>query len=196
MTLLSRARVAAAGVVIASCFAAAPGFAQDISESHLKAARTAITALHSTSEFDVILPQAARALKDQLVQQNPDLADAIDKTVNDKAMAMTARYGDLEKEAATVYAKVFSEADLNAIATFYSSEAGKKLLSDGPIVTRELLKAAEIWQRGIARDLAQEVGDDLAKQVNAAKAASGAAAPAAGTQDGGTTAPAQPPAQN
>ena len=51
---------------------------------------------------------------------------------------------------------MFSEADLNAIAEFYNSDAGKKLISDGPIVTRELFKAADIWQRGIARDLAAE----------------------------------------
>ena len=36
-----------------------------------------------------------------------------------------------------------------------TTDAGKKLLSDGPIITRELYKAADIWQRGIARDLAQ-----------------------------------------
>ena len=72
------------------------------------------------------------------------------------------RRTDLEKEAALAYARVFSEEDLNAIAAFYNSEAGKKLLSDGPIVTRELFKAADIWQRGVARDLAQSVGAKLA----------------------------------
>ena len=41
----------------------------------------------------------------------------------------------------------------------------RSCISDGPIVTRELLKAAEIWQRGIARDLAQSVGTKLAPVV-------------------------------
>ena len=34
--------------------------------------------------------------------------------------------------------------ELNDIAAFYNSDAGKKLLADGPIVTRELVKAADI----------------------------------------------------
>ena len=65
--------------------------------------------------------------------------------------------------------------DLNAIAAFYSSDAGKKLLSDGPIVTRELVKAADIWQRGIARDLAQSVGTKLATVVKSQARRSGSA---------------------
>ena len=43
--------------------------------------------------------------------------------------------------------------ELNAITTFYTSPAGKKLLSDGPIASREMLKAADIWAAGISRDL-------------------------------------------
>lgn len=194
MNLLSRVRTVAAGVAIAAIFAVSPTFAQEISEAHMKAARAAVAAIGATSEFDTILPNASRALKEQMVQQNPNLSDLIDKTVNEKALAMTARYGDLEKEAATAYAKVFSEADLNAIATFYTSEAGKKLLSDGPIVTRELLQAAQIWQTGIARDLATQVAEVLAAQGAPAPAATDGTAPAAPAAPAGE-APAQPPAQ-
>ena len=164
MTLFSRARTVAVGAAIVAVLAVSPVFAQEISESHMKAARAAVAAIGATDEFDSILPAAARALKDQLTQQSPDLYDVIDQTVNEKALALTARYADLEKEAATAYAKVFSEADLNAIAAFYTSEAGKKLLSDGPIVTRELLQAADIWQRGIARDLAVQSAEVLASK--------------------------------
>ena len=60
---------------------------------------------------------------------------------------------------------VFSEQDLTAIADFYNSDTGKKLLADGPLVTRELFKAADIWQRGIARDLPQAVGAKIAAIV-------------------------------
>ena len=48
--------------------------AQEISESHLKAARAAVDAINVTDEYDVILPAAARALKTQLIEKNPDLA--------------------------------------------------------------------------------------------------------------------------
>ncbi|HEU4986593.1 MAG TPA: DUF2059 domain-containing protein, partial [Rhizobiaceae bacterium] len=61
----------------------------------------------------------------------------------------------------------------------YTSPAGQKLLTDGPIVTREVLKAADIWQRGVARDLAQNVGRQIQAAVSAQAAtpAQGAATP-------------------
>lgn len=166
MMLHNRARrllaIAATSAVVAL---SSPAFSQDASESHIKAARAAITAIHATDGFDAILPQAAGALEQQLIQKNPDIQALITTTVSEKALALAARRSDLEREAALAYTKVFSEEELNAIATFYASEAGKKLLTDGPIVTRQLVQAAEIWQNGIARDLAQQVGEALAKAV-------------------------------
>ncbi|MGE3364677.1 MAG: DUF2059 domain-containing protein [Rhizobiaceae bacterium] len=179
MRLLNSARNwIAAGAVATAIVISHAAVAQEISEAHMKAARSAVAAIQATSDFDAILPQAALALKNQLISQNPDLQALIDSSVNEKALAMSSRRADLEKEAATVYAKVFSEEDLNAIATFYTSPAGKKLLADGPIVTREVLKAADIWQRGIARDLAQEVAKVLSDNANKAAGTTGAATPA------------------
>jgi hypothetical protein len=165
MILKSRAsRAVSAAVAVALLVFAAPAIAADeaISDSHLKAARAAVSAIHATEDFDKILPQAAAALKNTLIEKNPDLQELIVKTVDEETIAMAPRRADLEKEAATAYAKVFSEDDLNAIATFYSSDTGKKLLDKGPLVTRDLYKAADIWQRGIARDLSTNVGAKLA----------------------------------
>jgi hypothetical protein len=173
---------------------AAPAMAEEnIPPSHLKAARAAVAAIHATEDFDKVLPQAAAALKQELIQKNPDLQEIIVQTVDEQTLALAARRADLEKEAALAYARVFSEQDLSAIATFYTSDTGKKLLSDGPIVSRELFKAADIWQRGIARDLAQSVG---AKMEAVAKAqAPNPTAPQPGTDPGAATTPEQTPAQ-
>ncbi|MFC0245301.1 DUF2059 domain-containing protein [Falsochrobactrum ovis] len=144
--------------------------AQEISASHLEAARAAISAIQATDQFDEILPSAARALKAELIQKDPHLEALITKTVDDKAIALASRRADLETEAARAYANTFSEDELKAITAFYTSEAGKKLLTEGPIVTREVIRAANIWQNGVARDLAQNVGEVLAAQAGAAAA--------------------------
>lgn len=195
MKLINRVRRTAA-VLAASAFvvAASQSFAQEISESHLKAARATIDAVNATDNYDVILPAAAQQLKQELIQQNPDLTDVIISTVDEKALGLAGRRADLEREAAIAYAKIFSEQELNAITAFYTSDAGKKLLASGPIVAREVVKAAEIWQRGISRDLATEVGKQISDivdaQVAADKAAGGNAAPA---PEGGAAAPAPAP---
>lgn len=168
--ILNRRFGLAASAAVATLFLvlASPVSAEEnITDSHLKAARDAVAAIHATEDFDNILPQAAAALKQELIQKNPDLQEIIVKTVDEETIALVPRRADLEKEAALAYARVISEQDLAAIAAFYNTDAGKKLLSDGPIVTRELFKAADIWQNGIARDLAQGVAKKLDAIVKA-----------------------------
>lgn len=166
MTLATRARRLSI-VLAASAIAAfsAPSFAQDISDEHLKAARAAVDAINATDLYDNILPNAAAALKAELIQKNPDLETVITSTVDATTLKLAGRRADLEKEAAMAYARVFSIDDLNGIAAFYTSAPGKKLLADGPIVSREVSKAAEIWQRGIARDLAEETGKAIDEEL-------------------------------
>ncbi|PZO78395.1 MAG: hypothetical protein DI629_11875 [Mesorhizobium amorphae] len=153
--------------------------AQEISEAHIKAARGAIASLKATDTFDAILPAAATALKSELIRKNPDLEQLIVTTVDEKTIALAARRADLEREAALAYARVFTEPQLNEMAAFFGSETGQKLLSDGQIVNREVARAAEIWQRGVARDLAQSTGEALAAAAPAAPPAPEAAPAAA-----------------
>lgn len=159
MVFFRRVRMIAA----AASFLAAAGIAaaQDVSDSHLAAARKTVDALNATDQFDVILPAAAAQLKADLIQKNPDMDGLIIETVDEQTLALVSRRADLEREVALAYARIFSEEELNAMAEFYASPAGQKLLEDGPIVAREVQGAAEIWQRGIARDLAQAVGEEL-----------------------------------
>jgi uncharacterized protein len=141
-----------------------PALAQEISDTHLKAAREAITALNATDVFDGILPGAAAQLKQQLIGRNPDLEQLITTTVDEKVLGLVGRRADLEREAALAYARVFTEDELKQMATFFASPAGQKLISDGAIANREVAKAAEIWQRGIARDLAVSVAEVIVKE--------------------------------
>ncbi|MBL8576270.1 MAG: DUF2059 domain-containing protein [Mesorhizobium sp.] len=157
------AALAASAFVVLSSQA----FAQDISDTHIKAARAAMASVKATEQYDMLLPAAAQMLKTELIQQNPDLTDLISSTIDEKALALAARRADLEREVALIYARAFSETELNSIATFYSSEAGQKLLTQGPLINREMTRAADIWQRGIQRDLATEVGTSISKIVEA-----------------------------
>ncbi|MCB8837496.1 DUF2059 domain-containing protein [Aurantimonas sp. VKM B-3413] len=156
----------------------AKALAQDITDSHLEAARSAVTAIHATDQFDEILPNAATQIKADLIVNNPDKQQEISDMVDDAALALAPRRGDLETEVARVYAKLFTEQELTEIANFYNSETGKKLLKLGPVATREMLKAADVWSNGIVRDLRKASIDGV--QKIAGKAGSATAAPASG----------------
>lgn len=151
-------------LALAACLLVGPlgaAQAQSPSESHIAAARAAIDAIDATDQFDTILPGLATSLQVRLVSNNPDLEDQISTFISEEAVKLAARRADLEREAALAYARAFSEADLNAIAEFYQSDAGKALIANGPIATREVAQAAAVWQRGIERDLQTAVSQRI-----------------------------------
>ena len=102
-----------------------------------------------------------------MIQTAPNLVDEISVTVDETALSLAGRRADLEREAAAIYAKNFTVEQLQAISAFYESEAGSALLDKGPIVTREMLQAAEVWSNGINRDLASGTEEALRAAVGA-----------------------------
>ena len=72
-------------MIAASAFVAtaSAAHAQEISEPHLNSARAAIDAIQATDQFDMIIPQAAQALIQELIQQNPDLQYLVITTVRE-----------------------------------------------------------------------------------------------------------------
>ncbi len=141
------------------------GFSQEITESHIEAAKKALTATKATVSFDDILIQAATGLKNQLTSTNPDKADIIARTVEEEAIALAVRRADLEREAARFFAQNFTEEELAQIAAFFSSTAGMKYLEATPDLARELGQAAQVWSNGINRDLAVNVAKKLAEEA-------------------------------
>ncbi len=175
-------RLAAMTAVVAGLGFASLAHAEDISPEHEKAAREALAAMKATEPFDNILPQVAERLKAELIQTSPNFQDIITATVDEKALALAGRRGDLEKEAAAIYARTFTIEELNGITAFFSSEAGKKFISDLPLASREMYKAAEIWGAGVERDLITESETELRKYIKTQP--EGEAAPAEGEQSG------------
>ncbi|QDZ01958.1 DUF2059 domain-containing protein [Nitratireductor mangrovi] len=173
MTIHHKARRAAAAIVaVVAIGLTLPASAQDVSESHLQAARAAIGSLNATEEFDDILPAAAQALKAELIQKDPNLQGLIIEVVDQQALKLAPRRGDLEREAALAYARTFTEDELNGIAQFYTSAPGIAFKTKSPLVTRDLLQAADIWQKGLARDLAVAVNEEMKKRAGGGEAAS------------------------
>ncbi|MCB1385793.1 MAG: DUF2059 domain-containing protein [Nitratireductor sp.] len=140
-------------LLVAGVMGSAQVRAQETSESHLAAARRAIGATRSTDRFDNILLQMGQQAKSELIRNSPDKEAEISAIVDEATLTLATRRGDLEGEAVQVFANVFSEDELTAIADFYESDAGKKFLEQTPLVLRELDRAARVWANGVRRDL-------------------------------------------
>ena len=135
--------------------------AQEISESHMAVAKRAINASRSTNQLDLILPRMAQNAKSELIRNLPNEELRISTIVDEAAIQMASRRGDLENEAAMIFARVFSEEELNTVAEFYESDAGKKFLESSPIVLREIQRASQVWSNGVRRDMNEIVTQKL-----------------------------------
>jgi hypothetical protein len=159
-------RAAAVAILFSGAFTVSAR-AQEVSEAQLAAARDAIASLNVTDRYDNILPNLAERLKAQFIQASPNFQNQISAAVDEQALALAPRRADLEREAATIYAKGFSVDELKSISTFFNTETGKKLLTNQPLVSRELTKAAEIWANGISRDLTNQSSEKLRGIIDA-----------------------------
>jgi len=191
-------RAAALAILFSGAFTVSAR-AQDVSEAQLAAARDAIAAINVTDLYDNILPNLAERLKAQFIQASPNFQTQIATVVDEQALTLAARRADLEKEAATIYAKSFSIDELKSIATFFNTEAGKKLLTNQPLITREMSRAAQIWANGISRDLTAQSSEKLrgiidATPIQAPVVDTAAPAPVAAPAKPATPAPAAKPA--
>jgi len=153
------------GLLIALAFALpaiSVSRAQEITDEHFKIAKETVAASRATDMLDNILPNMSEAIKKQLIANNPDEADKISGIVDDVAISLAPRRGDLEDEVARAFARIFTIDELKAIKAFYESEPGKKLIEQTPVIAGSIDQAANVWTNGIRRDLQQEVNKKLA----------------------------------
>ena len=158
-------RMIGAIIVVAALIALMPTWqtaqAQEMSESHLNEAKRAIIATNATVKLNDILPRAATTLTERMISNRPDIDEKISQIVNETALELAPRRGDLEKEVAKIYARVFSEAELVDIGKFFDTDTGKKFLEELPLAIRQIDRASRIWGTGINRDLVQKVNEKM-----------------------------------
>lgn len=150
----------AIGMATLLAFPGAAG-AQEATPEHLAAARKAVEASQSTASMDAILPSLGERAKQQLIANRPDAADQISALVDEATISLASRRGDLEDEVARIYARIFTEAELNEITAFYETDAGKKLINQTPIIARAMDAASRVWTSGVQRDLQAAVAKKI-----------------------------------
>ena len=168
----------AVALILASGIGTSQIAAQELSKDHIKASKSALAASGATDQFDRILPSVAAKVKNDIISARPDLADAASTIVDEETLKLAVRRGDLELESAAIYGRIFTVEELKQISMFYSSEAGKKLLKEAPVLTRSLNNASKVWAKGIVRDLNQAVEKRMIEQTKSDEPAKKASEPA------------------
>jgi len=140
----------------------APVTAQETySAEHLKNARDVMKALELFASFDQILPRMAEQARGLFMRNNPALAEEIEKATTKAALALIERRKDLDRTVINIWAARFSEEEIKTIATFFTSEAGKRFASQSGELLQESAVAAKQWGDTISVDIIEMVRKDL-----------------------------------
>lgn len=154
----------AAGLLLALALMTGGAAAEEFTETHIAAARAAIEAAHASEQFDAILPMLSDQAKALFQRSNPSLVQEIDEVVNEVALQLATRRPELQRELERVWAARFTEEELQAITTFYTSPVGEKFGKMMPTVIQDSVRSAGIWRDAISTDLVTKSREELVKR--------------------------------
>jgi uncharacterized protein len=138
--------------------------AQEFSESQLDAAKRASSSAPLSKDLDTVLPILVQRVQTRLISLRPDLHAEIIAVVQDVAFKLAARRADLDSAIALVWARIFSEEELNQIAEFYSSPVGKKFVEVGPEIGATTIQTVDNWSSRVGEELLDKSREELKKQ--------------------------------
>ncbi len=163
-----RAAVMGAAMMAAGCLATAAMAQQDdISESHLAAAKQVTAATKMLEPFDNILPLLAEQTRTTFIQSDPARAEEIIEVTQDVALQLAPKRTELNQKVYSLWAESFSEEELKQLAEFYSTDLGQKLTKTIPLVTSRSVAAAREWQDKISTEMVAMVQEELSQRGKA-----------------------------
>lgn len=136
---------------------------ENISDSHLQAAARVIELVGGDVTFDDILPRVAVNTQTVFTRTNPALTREIETAVNEAAISMVPRRLELAKTVELIWARRFTEEELNDLAEFFSGTLGSKYVEMFPIISALSLGAAKQWEQILSADMVTETRNNLEK---------------------------------
>src|SRR5260221_3135926 len=154
-----------AAIIGVALMAVAPAaFAQEITASHLAVALDVVKSAKASGGFENVLPLLAEQVENKLIRVRPELNKEIVAAVEDAALKLSSRRADLDNDVARIWAKAFTEEELQTIATFYKTSAGQKFADVGAQVVSESYQAVGHWSDRVGEELLQKSRDGLKAQ--------------------------------
>ncbi len=143
---------------------AVPAAAGEITPSHLAAARELLQLNGIANSFAASIPQFFDQVGTTLTQTRPELASDLSKVFVQLKPEFDKKADDLTDKAAHLYATLLSEQDLNAIDTFFKSDAGKKYVQTQPNFMKDVVVIMESWREQISTDMMTRVRVEMQKK--------------------------------
>jgi hypothetical protein len=131
----------------------------------IKLARSILDATHAGENTKLAIQAMTPLIVQTLKRDKADIPDSvIQKFIPIFQQKMSDDIPRMLDMQAKIYASHYSVAELTAIAKFYDSDVGKKVIRETPIILKETLPIGEAWGREMGLRAAKEALETLRQQ--------------------------------
>ena len=159
--------VAALLSLILSSFAL-PALSQDapaeISPEALALARKYVDLTDTGGLYEATIVQAGIRTYRQLLPQNPEIADPLNKAIEKVLGTYKGRKSELFDQFARIYAVVFTQDELQQIVDFYSSPTGQKLAKSNAMTSGTINRVMDVFSSNLNTEFFAAVRAELKAQ--------------------------------
>jgi uncharacterized protein len=160
-----RARLLAIAITaLAAAAITLPTRAQAPDPARLAAAKDMMEASRVDKQFEQVIPLLLDRLKESFRTIAPDKRGVIDGVFEQMQSKFISRRGELLDEIATLYARRLEAAEMKAVAEFYRSPIGSKLIDAQPQIMQESIMAGQRWGQRIGREIEEEARRELKRR--------------------------------
>ncbi|NEU13728.1 DUF2059 domain-containing protein [Methylobacterium sp. BTF04] len=131
--------------------------------NHMALAREVMLSSGIARSFDSIIPAFSEQIRQNAVTR-PELAKDLDEVLGTLAPEMEMQKQTMIDTAARIYAQRLSESELNEIATFFRSPAGKRYVETQPQVLDGMVQAMQNWTQEVSEYLMVRVRAEMNKR--------------------------------
>ena len=136
----------------------------EISQRHLNIAFETVFITRTTRAYGEVLPNLARRVKARLAERYPKLKEPIEQAVDEVALTLIERQGELDLMIARSWAERFSEQELRDISAFFATPTGAKLAKANTELIAAGLDIARQWGQQMGVEMVRAVTEKLKKQ--------------------------------
>lgn len=136
----------------------------EITQRHLNIAFETVFITRITRAYGEVLPNLARRVKARLTERSPKLKDQIERAVDEAALTLVERQGELDLLIARSWAERFSIQELRDISAFYATPTGAKLAKANTELIATGLDIARQWGQQMGTEMVRTVTENLKKQ--------------------------------
>ena len=143
---------------------AGPTHAQQATPAAIAAAKELLELKGAAQMFDPVVTGVIEQTKGVLQQTNPQLSKDLTDVGKQLGIEFAPRRAEVIDAAARAYATRFTEQELKDVVAFYKSPAGKKMLTQEPLVLDETFGFVQQWQGRIGEDVMNRFRAEMKKK--------------------------------